>query len=55
MPAMPAVTACTDYVPQIDADGFNWKLWCVHTNGHTGMHQDMSGFKWQFHDEEQGT
>lgn len=42
----PTGRPCTAYLPQLDEDGTNWRVWCILTDGHDGHHESVAG--WQF-------
>lgn len=38
---------CPTYLPQLDEDGHNWKVWCCGVRNHEGHHRLVNGLQFE--------
>lgn len=38
---------CPTYLPQLDEDGHNWKVWCCGVRNHEGDHRLVNGLRFE--------
>lgn len=46
-PGPAATTACGAYLPTLDKDGTNWRVWCCGVRGHQGWHRTIAGLQFE--------